>query len=124
MESILTQRERLVADIALLRARGDTSRFIDNAQQLLTRWWSDVELERTRGIVEERGLADPAGEASRGRGALIGVTVVSRAEHGMTTMVSPLEIMPVLALALAIVFIPLLSDGPPQPPSRRRPPRR
>ena len=40
MESILTQRERLVADIALLRARGDTSRFIDNAQQLLTRWWS------------------------------------------------------------------------------------
>jgi hypothetical protein len=28
-------------------------------------------------------------------------------------MISPLEIMPVLALALAIVFIPLLSDGPP-----------
>ena len=28
-------------------------------------------------------------------------------------MVSPLEIMPVLALALAIVLIPFISDGPP-----------
>jgi hypothetical protein len=28
-------------------------------------------------------------------------------------MVNPLEIMPVLALALMIVFIPLLAHGPP-----------
>jgi hypothetical protein len=27
-------------------------------------------------------------------------------------MVNPLEIMPVLALAVLIVFIPILSDGP------------
>jgi hypothetical protein len=27
-------------------------------------------------------------------------------------MVNPLEIMPVLALAILIVFIPILSDGP------------
>jgi len=36
----MLQRERLVADIAQLRERGATSRFINNAQQLLTRWWS------------------------------------------------------------------------------------
>lgn len=29
-------------------------------------------------------------------------------------MVNPLEIMPVLALALMIVFIPLLTDRPPR----------
>jgi len=37
---ILAQRERLIADIAALRDRGASSRFVDNAQQLLTRWWS------------------------------------------------------------------------------------
>ena len=38
-------------------------------------------------------------------------------------MVSLFEILPVLALALAIVFIPLLSDGsPPGPDQRSRPP--
>jgi hypothetical protein len=40
IERIMLQRERLVADIAQLRERGATSRFINNAQQLLTRWWS------------------------------------------------------------------------------------
>ena len=37
---ILLQRDRLIADIAMLRARGGSSKFVDNAQQLLTRWWS------------------------------------------------------------------------------------
>jgi len=37
---ILAQRDRLIADIAALRARGGSSKFVDNAQQLLTRWWS------------------------------------------------------------------------------------
>jgi hypothetical protein len=31
-------------------------------------------------------------------------------------MVNPLEIMPILALALIIVCLPLLADGPPQGP--------
>jgi hypothetical protein len=34
-------------------------------------------------------------------------------------MVNPLDILPVLLLALMIVFIPLLSDGPPGPPRDR-----
>jgi hypothetical protein len=37
---IVAQRERLVADVRLLRDRGGNSKFIENAQQLLTRWWS------------------------------------------------------------------------------------
>jgi hypothetical protein len=37
---IVARREQLVADIARLRERGEESRLIDNAQQLLTRWWS------------------------------------------------------------------------------------
>ena len=37
---ILARRERLVAEVALLRRRGEPSKFIDNAEQLLTRWWS------------------------------------------------------------------------------------
>jgi hypothetical protein len=37
---VLAQRDRLIADIAALRARGGSSKFVDNAQQLLTRWWS------------------------------------------------------------------------------------
>ena len=35
-------------------------------------------------------------------------------------MVNPFEIMPILALAAAIVCIPLLADGPPQAPGPRR----
>jgi hypothetical protein len=38
--AILRQREQLVSEIFVLRARGEASRFIDNAEQLLTRWWS------------------------------------------------------------------------------------
>ena len=30
-------------------------------------------------------------------------------------MVNPMEILPILLMALAIVFIPLLSSGPPSP---------
>ena len=37
---ILARRERLIADIAALRDHGASSKFVDNAQQLLTRWWS------------------------------------------------------------------------------------
>jgi hypothetical protein len=36
---ILAQRERLVAEVARLRGDED-SQFVENAQQLLTRWWS------------------------------------------------------------------------------------
>lgn len=31
-------------------------------------------------------------------------------------MVNLLEVLPVLLMALAVAFIPLLSDGPPSPP--------
>jgi hypothetical protein len=40
INSILARRERLLAEVALPRRRGEASRFIENAQQLLTRWWS------------------------------------------------------------------------------------
>ncbi|MFL5003102.1 MAG: hypothetical protein ACJ8DY_22205 [Xanthobacteraceae bacterium] len=40
INSILSRRERLVGELALLRQHGAASKFIDNAQQLLTRWWS------------------------------------------------------------------------------------
>jgi hypothetical protein len=39
VDDILARRRRLVQELALLRQHGD-SRFLDNAQQLLTRWWS------------------------------------------------------------------------------------
>jgi hypothetical protein len=40
VNSILTYRERLIAEVAVLRGCGEASRFVDNAQQLLTRWWA------------------------------------------------------------------------------------
>jgi hypothetical protein len=40
INGILSRREQLVAELALLRQQGAESKFIDNAQQLLTRWWS------------------------------------------------------------------------------------
>jgi hypothetical protein len=40
VDTILARRDRLVAEMAVLRDRGDASRFINNAQQLMTRWWS------------------------------------------------------------------------------------
>jgi len=40
IDSILTRRERLVAELAELRGRAGSSQFADKAQQLLTRWWS------------------------------------------------------------------------------------
>jgi hypothetical protein len=36
-------RETLVAELARLRGRGEISTFTDNAQQLLTRWWSTAD---------------------------------------------------------------------------------
>ena len=37
---ILRDRERLVAELTKLREQGHDSRFLTNAEQLLTRWWS------------------------------------------------------------------------------------
>jgi hypothetical protein len=34
---------------------------------------------------------------------------------GQADMINPMEIMPVLALALALALIPFISDGPPSP---------
>ena len=38
--SIVAERERLVAEMALLRHQRGSSKLIDKAQTLLTRWWS------------------------------------------------------------------------------------
>jgi hypothetical protein len=40
INNILQQRDRLIAELAALRDRGNGSKFIENAQQLLTRSWS------------------------------------------------------------------------------------
>ena len=40
IDGILQQRDRLIAELSALRERGRASRFIENAQQLLTRSWS------------------------------------------------------------------------------------
>jgi hypothetical protein len=40
MNSIVTRRLGLVSELAVLRQQGAESKFMDNAQQLLTRWWS------------------------------------------------------------------------------------
>jgi hypothetical protein len=42
VDAILSRREILVAELARLRAHGVCSSFVDNAQQLLTRWWSSA----------------------------------------------------------------------------------
>jgi hypothetical protein len=51
-------------------------------------------------------MAGPRGEAEPGDAG-------SAIELRHATMVSPLEIAPILLMILAIVLIPLLSDGPP-----------
>jgi hypothetical protein len=40
IKTILSQREHLMADIESLRKQDTNSRFLDNARQLLTRWWA------------------------------------------------------------------------------------
>ena len=39
IDSILSQRGRLIAELIALRGRGCNSRHVENALQLLTRWW-------------------------------------------------------------------------------------
>jgi hypothetical protein len=38
--AIVARRSELVAEIAQLRETGRASRFVENAQRLLTNWWS------------------------------------------------------------------------------------
>src|SRR5262249_57101290 len=40
IETILSRREQLMAEIGSLSESPTHSRFIDNARQLLTRWWA------------------------------------------------------------------------------------
>ena len=40
VNSILSRREQLVAEVARLREQHNNSKLIENAEQLLTRWWS------------------------------------------------------------------------------------
>jgi hypothetical protein len=38
--AVLARREKLMLEIAMLQQSGQNSRFIANAEQLLTRWWA------------------------------------------------------------------------------------
>jgi hypothetical protein len=38
--AVLARRRRLMLEIALLQRSGQSSKFIANAEQLLTRWWA------------------------------------------------------------------------------------
>jgi hypothetical protein len=38
--AVLARREKLMLEIAILQEAGQNSRFIANAEQLLTRWWA------------------------------------------------------------------------------------
>lgn len=39
IDTLVLKRERLVAELSAMRARGDDSKLIQDAQQLVTRWW-------------------------------------------------------------------------------------
>jgi hypothetical protein len=39
----VAERERLIGEVAALKERGEDSSFVDNARQLLTRWWSTTD---------------------------------------------------------------------------------
>jgi hypothetical protein len=40
IDAIVIRRQQLVAELAMLRKEGGDPTFIENAQQLLTRWWA------------------------------------------------------------------------------------
>lgn len=40
IEAIIAERERLLAEVDVLRRRGEISRLGENAARLLTHWWS------------------------------------------------------------------------------------
>ena len=40
--AVLARRRKLMLEIAMLQEAGQNSRFIANAEQLLTRWWAAV----------------------------------------------------------------------------------
>jgi hypothetical protein len=50
-ESIVVQRERLMADLALLRKVRAGSRFVENAHRLLTRQWSGATWKAREGLL-------------------------------------------------------------------------
>ncbi len=43
VEAIISRRQQRIDDVTFLRERGASSKLIDNAQQLLTRWWSTAD---------------------------------------------------------------------------------
>jgi hypothetical protein len=55
LDGIMARREELLADIARLRARGETSRFVENAQRLLTLWWSRASWSGREQILRSAG---------------------------------------------------------------------
>ena len=46
------ERENLLAEVALLRIRGGTSKFTDNAQKLLSRFWSIAGLDAREDLLK------------------------------------------------------------------------
>ena len=39
IEALVLERERLVAELSAIQARGDSSKSVEDARQLVTRWW-------------------------------------------------------------------------------------
>jgi hypothetical protein len=54
-DSIVARRQELMTELAALRARCGSSRFLENAEQLLTRWWSAATWNRREQILKSAG---------------------------------------------------------------------
>ena len=52
LNSVLARRESLVTEVALLRSRSGPSTFADNAQKLLTRFWSARDLNAQEDLLK------------------------------------------------------------------------
>jgi hypothetical protein len=54
-DAILTRRDRLMAEITGLRRQAAESQFLENAQQLLTRWWSGANWNAREDLLKTAG---------------------------------------------------------------------
>jgi hypothetical protein len=88
VKTILSQRDRLVGEIGLLRERGSGSKFIDNAQQLLTRWWSTANWNAREDLLRTADWLVRLGkrETQDGRSLCVNVAPEKRGhQHGQST---------------------------------------
>jgi hypothetical protein len=83
VKTILSQRDRLIAEIGFLRERGAGSKFIDNAQQLLTRWWSTANWNAREDLLRTADWLVRLGKRERqdGRSLCVNVAPEKRGDH-------------------------------------------